>query len=445
MKINIICYASSDVGLGVYARYFIAHAINSNICISLYDLDSGLGRTGKHADYINLTVPEVSMLPYDINLFILPPHDLDRLRYVNNGQFFCDARVADRFNVALTFWELSVLPCMYLETMQMMDIILYPSQMIFNIFSSSCPGPLPIECFIPMDVPDVKAVARNEYALPDDAVIFICSFDLYSDIYRKNINGVIRAFIDRLCDNEKAWMIIKTNMVVTEYALSRLFELEQLVAKYNRIMIVSKNMDYDEVLSLYRACDVYVSLHRAEGFGLGMYEAMALGMPVIATAWSGNMSFMDSRCACLIHSSLTSSDGSMHSAYHPQTVGSDAMWADPSIYEAAKWMALLINDSDLRKKIGAAARDRIKEWNANALQSKLFEKLEAAIEQKELISSSADLKQKLARYRADRYRLYLPRGFEPSRYLQLHPDVRLAGYNPIFHYINFGAKEGRAF
>ncbi len=88
MKINIICYASSDVGLGVYARYFIAHAINSNICISLYDLDSGLGRTGKHADYINLTVPEVSMLPYDINLFILPPHDLDRLRYVNNGQFF---------------------------------------------------------------------------------------------------------------------------------------------------------------------------------------------------------------------------------------------------------------------------------------------------------------------------------------------------------------------
>jgi hypothetical protein len=65
------------------------------------------------------------------------------------------------------------------------------------------------------------------------------------------------------------------------------------------------------LLDLYRACDCFVSLHRAEGFRRSIAECMALGAwrlalggPVIVTAHSGNMDFTRSNTTALVPVSL---------------------------------------------------------------------------------------------------------------------------------------------
>ena len=73
-----------------------------------------------------------------------------------------------------------------------------------------------------------------------------------------------------------------------------------------RLVLHDENAGFEEMESLYAAADAYISLHRAEGFGLNLAEAMLRGLPVVATNWSGNVDFMDEDCAIMIPASLRS-------------------------------------------------------------------------------------------------------------------------------------------
>ena len=101
--------------------------------------------------------------------------------------------------------------------------------------------------------------------------------------------------------------------------------------------------------ALQRCCDAYVSLHRSEGFGLGLAECMAMGKPVVGTAWSGNMEFMTSRNSCLVDYSLIRvADGEYQ-------YGQNMQWAEPSIDNAAAHMSKLVDDEAFRAGISLAA------------------------------------------------------------------------------------------
>ena len=105
-------------------------------------------------------------------------------------------------------------------------------------------------------------------------------------------------------------------------------------ARGNRIRVIEDPFTYQEVLSLCAASDVFVSLHRSEGLGLGLIEAMALGKPGIATAWSGNMTFMNSLNSCLGSYRLVAVKAT-HPVYSQHLLGSRAVWANPSLVDAA--------------------------------------------------------------------------------------------------------------
>src|SRR6185369_6274208 len=103
-----------------------------------------------------------------------------------------------------------------------------------------------------------------------------------------------------------------------------------------------ESLGYDSVLSLYASLDVYLSLHRSEGLGLGLMEAMALGKPVIATGWSGNMSFMNHTNGCLVGYDLVPvAQTATHRYYQREFLGADTVWAEPHIDEASAWMTKL--------------------------------------------------------------------------------------------------------
>ena len=104
--------------------------------------------------------------------------------------------------------------------------------------------------------------------------------------------------------------------------------------------------------ALEDACDVFVSLHRSEGFGLAVAEAMYLGKPVISTDWSATAEFVNEQNGCPVAVDLIE----LTETHGPYEKGQ--IWADPRVPAAADAMRRLAADPELRARLGAqAARD----------------------------------------------------------------------------------------
>ncbi|MFA7496256.1 MAG: glycosyltransferase [Acidithiobacillus sp.] len=215
----------------------------------------------------------------------------------------------------------------------------------------------------------------------------MASFEPFGDPERKNIAATIAAFLQGVGHLDNVWLIIKTNNANNDFSINVLRSIESLTKNHPRIRFVNKNFSYEDVLAFYRLCDVYVSLHRAEGFGLGLFEAMALEKPVIATSWSGNMSFMDAESACLVPYDLIPLQNSNLAVYFAKFVGTEARWAEPNINRAAEWMMVLASNAELRQQIGSAARRRIVRWNEDAYRSRFWDSLQSAKKQKILFTN----------------------------------------------------------
>src|SRR5204863_2201067 len=112
-----------------------------------------------------------------------------------------------------------------------------------------------------------------------DKVAFICILEPTSDPARKNPFGAIKAFQSAFSQNDSAHLVIKVNNAQAGGACSSLLAQlrDEMAPLGNRVTLVETILTYGEVLQLYASCDVFVSLHRAEGFGLGLMEAIALG------------------------------------------------------------------------------------------------------------------------------------------------------------------------
>ena len=127
--------------------------------------------------------------------------------------------------------------------------------------------------------------------------------------------------------------------------------LQAAIAGAANIRLLDGDLSRDAYQRLVGSADVLLSLHRGEGFGLPMAEAMLRGKPVVATAWSGNLDFMDDASACLVPAGLVPVVDEA-AAYR----GEGGMWAEPDIAAAAAWLRRL-RDPALRLRIGCAARE----------------------------------------------------------------------------------------
>jgi glycosyltransferase involved in cell wall biosynthesis len=233
-----------------------------------------------------------------------------------------------------------------------MDAVFAPTHFVEAAVRDRLPDLKVIHYPQAVHVPGDVQPNRAAFGLPDDALVFVMSFDMRSDIERKNPVAAIEAFLQAFPDRKDVRLLIKANNVETIAGLvTRLRE----VSRDPRVIVLDHAMGYREVLTMYASCDVLVSLHRAEGLGLSLLEAMALGKPVIATGWSGNMDFMTPDNSCTVGFEMIDVVSSTQPAYGKGMSGSQ-QWANPSIEEAAMWMRRLAEDEELRRVIGAKAR-----------------------------------------------------------------------------------------
>jgi glycosyltransferase involved in cell wall biosynthesis len=183
--------------------------------------------------------------------------------------------------------------------------------------------------------------------MPPGWFVFFFTFDFQSLFERKNPLGVICAFRKAFNPTERVLLVIKSSHGDScPDELSRL----QAAAEGANIRILDAVLERRELDALMMRCDCYVSLHRSEGFGLTMAEAMGFGKSVIATAYSANMDFMTPANGFLVRYRLTQIDCD-HGPYRKGWT-----WADPDLEHAAELMRLVYEDQEMARGIGERAK-----------------------------------------------------------------------------------------
>lgn len=189
---------------------------------------------------------------------------------------------------------------------------------------------------------------RQYFGLPEDKFLYLIMFDFNSTLLRKNPEGAIAAFKQAFRqDDPEVGLVIKVNNATPEC----MDTLGAMLAGYENVHYITRTMDKSEVNSLIHCADVFVSIHRAEGFGLVLAEAMLLKTACIATNWSSNTEFMNGDTACMVSyekKQIAGGEGS----YPP-----GATWADPSVEETAMYMRKLKEDPEFYQKLVDRAYD----------------------------------------------------------------------------------------
>lgn len=378
---NIFAHASGNLGLGVAARHIIRLILEKNIPVAIVDVDPGMGRGGHDMAYKAHFVPATGNLPYAINLFIFPPPTIEWYMSVHPS-----LATSDALNVALIMWELPLIPQKWMPVLESLDAVVAESEFMRYALEFGLSSATVVSGRHPLLLPENIPVARTRFGLPDDATIFVSSFEPQSDPERKNPKAVVDAFMSAFPDTSSpVRLVLKVNNAYTDGKLHPLVEkLQARCERDPRVVFILDTMPYADLLSLYASCDVFVSLHRAEGLGLGLMEAMALGKPVIATGWSGNMSFMNHTNSCLVRYRLIPTQGTSP-VYTREYLGAETKWADPSVEDAAAWMQTLAQDPALRTSIGQCAAESMMHYKRLAEQASFVEELQAIVNERRFL------------------------------------------------------------
>jgi len=255
----------------------------------------------------------------------------------------------DQYRIGVWHWEGSHFPDRWLDSFDWVDEIWAPSRFIWEVVAEKATVPV---VWMPhaVSVPHPKGT-RLDYGLPADCFLFLVMYDPSSVTERKNPEGSIEAYRRAFGDRLDVGLVVKVHGDSARGA--EIEELQgQLDGLSNSRLLVS-TIDRDAVYGLENACDAFLSLHRAEGFGLSIAECMALGKPVVATGWSGNMDFMAAKNSCPIEYHLFELDQGIG----PYEKGT--RWAEPDLDHAVWWMKALVEDEGLRRRIGLEARKSI--------------------------------------------------------------------------------------
>ena len=253
----------------------------------------------------------------------------------------------ERYRIGLWTWELEQFPTYMRRGFAHVDEVWTISE--FCRAAIAVDAPVPVKTFpVPVEVP---ALSHRCARRPADPVSFLFCFDFNSTGQRKNPWGVVHAFQAAFPDRSNAKLTIKaTNGHLHPAAVERLL---YAIGSDPRIHLLQAYLSVAELSALYSDSDAYVSLHRSEGFGLTVAEAMARAMPVVATNYSSTTEFFDSQVGWPVPCSTVP----VGPGWAPYPA--DATWADPDLTAAAHALQVIAENPAEACRRGDAARQRI--------------------------------------------------------------------------------------
>ena len=294
--------------------------------------------------------------PHDVNLLHVNPPEVLELLWAEPRWLDTSTRVT----ACVPFWEFPRVPETWLDGLACMDMVLAPSRFVQTAIARALPE-LPVEHFAQaVWLPEHVHADRARFGLPADACVFVTSFDTRSDFARKNPLGALDAFtraFGGMRENVELVLRIQNARGTAAETGSAEAVLRARAAADARVRVSDGALAYVDVLSLVASCDVYLSLHRAEGFGLAPLEAMALGRPAVATAWSGNLDYMSAEDSLLVPAREVPVTGTGIRAYRADRMGAGQTWGEPDLDVAAQHLRALALDPALRAALGARAAE----------------------------------------------------------------------------------------
>ena len=244
-----------------------------------------------------------------------------------------------RYTVGFWLWELEIFPSVWDHAFDPLHEVWTPSDFCLDAISAR--SPIPVRKLpLPVEPKTAATLDREELGIPKDAFLFSFVFNYLSYFERKNPLAVIRAFRAAFGASAEAHLLLKTSQ--HEFAHSEADSLREAAASPN-ITLVEDYWNRGRMAALSATTDCYVSLHRSEGFGLTLAEAMAAGTPVIATPYSGVTEFFGSNTGFPVAYDLAE----LGSDAGPYSAGS--RWAAPDEDHAAELMRRVVADRKVRE------------------------------------------------------------------------------------------------
>jgi len=260
----------------------------------------------------------------------------------------------DKYVIGYWPWELPKWPEKYHLAYSLVDEVWASSLYTKEAYKDA---PIPVN-YMPMAVSVErlnKKLKRKDFKLPNKNFLFLFVFDFMSYPERKNPFAAIQSFISAFPKgNEKINLILKISNVQKKDPQWK--KIKKLCNKDKRIIILDKTYSREQILALFNVCDAYVSLHRSEGFGRTMAEALLLEKPVIATNFSGNIDFINTKNAYPVSYQLIKLKKNQYPAWQQQ------QWADVNIMDAIKQFkaVYLAKNTKLKNQINIELSDKFK-------------------------------------------------------------------------------------
>jgi glycosyltransferase involved in cell wall biosynthesis len=315
--VNVAGYFRAELGLGVAARSLLSVLEAGGIPFNTISFDATANRQ-------NYPFPEraTGQVVSDTNIICVNPDQIA----VFAEQTGPELRNG-RYSIGVWFWEVEDFPRQFHGAFNYVDEIWVASDFMRDAFLKVSPKPV-FKFRLPVLTPQVDPVlSRPDLGLPDNFV-FLFSFDFLSVLERKNPLGLIQAFLTAFPDEEGASLVIKT--INGDKRILEMEKLRRASRGRSDIILLDGYLSSIENNTLTALSDCYVSLHRSEGFGLTIAEAMALARPVIATGYSGNLEFMTAENSYLCPA-RRSKVGPEREPYP-----ADTFWSEPDLDAAAK-------------------------------------------------------------------------------------------------------------
>lgn len=314
--VNVVAHLGYPSGLRQVAVGLLEALAHAGIPVSLRSLPVTVDDSPP--------VHHLGLEPYDTTLYVAAVNSFPDEWYGRAGLWM---RPGVR-RIAVWYWEMEAVPPEWVPRMQWPDEVWAPTTFLVDTFRKSVSAP--VRPMLPgVELPSFAPLPRARFGLRDDRFVFLFTFDMASTLERKNPLGLIRAFRMAFRPDEPVDLVVKVSRGESDPAAFARLTAEAASAG---VTLRNETLPREELLALFAACDCYASLHRAEGFGLGMAEAMLLGKPVIASGYSGNLDFTTPEAAYLVRCGRRVLDA----ATGPYPAG--GTWGEPDLAHAAEQM-----------------------------------------------------------------------------------------------------------
>jgi glycosyltransferase involved in cell wall biosynthesis len=358
--VNVVGYLRSESGVGQAARAVIAGLDAAGaVVLPIHPRDVPPSRQG--VPYRTVT-PERAA--FGVNLLCVTALETPGFAGSVSPSFF-----AGRHTIGLWWWEVELFPEIMQPGFGHVDEVWVASEHVARALRRVA-GNTPVTTVrVPVVRPAPTRLTRAQLGLPDGH-LFLTTFGYYSSVVRKNPMAVITAFARAFAPGEGPSLVVKC--IDHEAHPEEHARLEALASKHPDVHLLPGYVDEAEMGALVRHADTVVSLHRAEGFGFTPAQAMAVGKPVIATRYSGNLDYMSDGNAFLVDAEmrLIGPEGAPYPA--------EGIWAEPDVEQAAALMRRVVdNPAEARRRGVQAERDMAARYSAAAAGATMTARLDA--------------------------------------------------------------------